>query len=170
MIQPKFHEAPADSVDELETAPDGESEEQRTERQRKPRAGLSINDTIAGGAGMSVGSRGVDTSGVSTGAGAGAGMTKVTAGEAGETPAASIVPGSRSSGTTPRGQYGSDQIPTVQLDAESDLRNDDEIAARAYRCWHERGCPHGSPEDDWHRAEREIREEREHSRSRSASA
>ncbi|MGH9584386.1 MAG: DUF2934 domain-containing protein [Bryobacteraceae bacterium] len=32
-----------------------------------------------------------------------------------------------------------------------------EIAARAYHCWHERGCPEGSPEVDWSRAEEELR-------------
>lgn len=33
----------------------------------------------------------------------------------------------------------------------------DEIARRAYQCWHERGCPDGSPEIDWSRAEQELR-------------
>jgi len=31
------------------------------------------------------------------------------------------------------------------------------IKARAYELWRERGCPHGSSDEDWHRAEREIR-------------
>ena len=30
------------------------------------------------------------------------------------------------------------------------------IAVLAYEFWQERGCPHGSPEQDWFRAEREI--------------
>ena len=30
---------------------------------------------------------------------------------------------------------------------------DHEIAALAYRLWTERGCPGGSPDDDWFRAE-----------------
>jgi len=30
------------------------------------------------------------------------------------------------------------------------------IALRAYNLWEDRGCPIGSPEDDWFRAEREI--------------
>jgi len=30
------------------------------------------------------------------------------------------------------------------------------IALRAYRLWESRGCPIGSPEEDWFRAEREI--------------
>jgi len=32
----------------------------------------------------------------------------------------------------------------------------EEIALLAYSHWHARGCPLGSPEDDWFRAEREI--------------
>jgi len=32
----------------------------------------------------------------------------------------------------------------------------EEIAARAYQLWEERGRPIGSPEDDWSRAEKEI--------------
>jgi Protein of unknown function (DUF2934) len=36
---------------------------------------------------------------------------------------------------------------------------DEEVAIRAYRRWEERGCPIGSPEEDWFRAEEEIRSE-----------
>jgi hypothetical protein len=32
----------------------------------------------------------------------------------------------------------------------------EKISARAYELWMERGCPIGSPEIDWHRAEAEI--------------
>ncbi|HTS65350.1 MAG TPA: DUF2934 domain-containing protein [Candidatus Acidoferrales bacterium] len=32
----------------------------------------------------------------------------------------------------------------------------DSVAALAYRLWQERGCPEGSPEEDWFRAEREL--------------
>ena len=35
----------------------------------------------------------------------------------------------------------------------------EERALRAYRLWEERGCPIGSPEEDWFRAEEEIRNE-----------
>ena len=31
------------------------------------------------------------------------------------------------------------------------------VAALAHRFWIERGCPEGSPEDDWFLAERELR-------------
>ena len=33
-----------------------------------------------------------------------------------------------------------------------------EIAALAYELWVERGCPDGSPEEDWYRAERQLAE------------
>ncbi len=36
-----------------------------------------------------------------------------------------------------------------------------QIAALAYRLWCERGCPHGSAEDDWFRAEQQIQAESE---------
>ena len=32
----------------------------------------------------------------------------------------------------------------------------EEIAALAYDLWHARGCPDGSPEEDWLQAEREL--------------
>jgi hypothetical protein len=35
----------------------------------------------------------------------------------------------------------------------------EEIALRAYRLWEEGGSPLGSPEEDWFRAEQEIRSE-----------
>ncbi|HLH06522.1 MAG TPA: DUF2934 domain-containing protein [Terriglobales bacterium] len=31
-----------------------------------------------------------------------------------------------------------------------------EIAALAYQLWQSRGCPDGSPEEDWFRAEQEL--------------
>lgn len=33
----------------------------------------------------------------------------------------------------------------------------EEIAERAHHLWEQRGRPHGSPEEDWHRAEHELR-------------
>ena len=35
--------------------------------------------------------------------------------------------------------------------------NGSEVAAVAYRLWQQRGCPEGSPEEDWFLAEREVR-------------
>ena len=38
----------------------------------------------------------------------------------------------------------------------SDGSRIEEIKTRAYELWCERGCPHGSADHDWHRAEQEI--------------
>ncbi|HJT86352.1 MAG TPA: DUF2934 domain-containing protein [Bryobacteraceae bacterium] len=34
----------------------------------------------------------------------------------------------------------------------------EEVARLAYSYWQARGCPDGSPEEDWYRAEAELRE------------
>jgi len=34
----------------------------------------------------------------------------------------------------------------------------EEIAMLAYSYWEARGCPHGSPDEDWFRAEMELRQ------------
>lgn len=34
----------------------------------------------------------------------------------------------------------------------------EEIARLAYRYWQERGCPIGSPDEDWYRAENDLRQ------------
>lgn len=36
------------------------------------------------------------------------------------------------------------------------LTEHEEIARLAYSYWEARGCPHGSPEEDWFRAERGL--------------
>jgi hypothetical protein len=64
---------------------------------------LSINETVARDANLSVGSRGADTSGVESGAGAGAGLTQETPAAPGESPAPNVEQGPRGSGMTPRG-------------------------------------------------------------------
>lgn len=162
MIDPKLNEIPVEASDELLT------EEQRAAKSAgKPRAGLSINDTIAGTASLSVGSRGVDTSGVSAGAGVGAGMTHVAPGDSAESPSPTVIPGARGSGTTVRG--ASDKVPpTSAMPSSSETTassyegsetayTDQELAAEAHRCWHERGCPEGSPEIDWQTARERLR-------------
>ncbi|MGA8027804.1 MAG: hypothetical protein WB992_11715 [Bryobacteraceae bacterium] len=101
MTDPKFNELPIDAEGDFNEAAEGSlTDEQRAERLKK-RRGLSINDTIAVDANMSVGARGVETSGVRTGAGAGAGSTYLTPAEPGESPAPTIAPEPRKSGTTP---------------------------------------------------------------------
>jgi hypothetical protein len=37
----------------------------------------------------------------------------------------------------------------------------EEIARLAHSYWEARGCPAGSPEEDWHRAEQELRKPRQ---------
>lgn len=41
--------------------------------------------------------------------------------------------------------------------ALTDAVDQSQIAAAAYELWQARGCPVGSPEDDWFRAERELK-------------
>lgn len=45
--------------------------------------------------------------------------------------------------------------------AESSGLSREEIARRAYQLWEERGSPHGSPEEDWYRAEHQLRQSSE---------
>jgi hypothetical protein len=42
------------------------------------------------------------------------------------------------------------------LEDTSEPPNQEQIAALAYGFWQARGCPDGTPEEDWFRAEREI--------------
>jgi Protein of unknown function (DUF2934) len=42
---------------------------------------------------------------------------------------------------------------------QTENSSNEEIAVRAYHLWEERGRPIGSPEEDWSRAEKEIRGE-----------
>ncbi len=39
----------------------------------------------------------------------------------------------------------------------SETPQHDAIAARAYELWQQRGCPDGSPQEDWGQAEEELR-------------
>jgi Protein of unknown function (DUF2934) len=161
MIDPKLNEIPADASEKVLT------DEQKTRSAARPRTGLSINDTIASNANLSVGSRGVDTSGVSSGAGVGAGMTLTTPGGSAEAPSPEIVPGSRGSGTTIRGindkaapasaMPDSSGVASSSSSDNETAYSDTDIAAEAYRCWHERGCPEGSPEVDWQLAYQRLK-------------
>ena len=155
MIDPKLNELPEKSkAGSRNVSSTGLEEPEKTSSAEKPRAGLSVNDTIAANANLSVGGRGADTSGVRAGSGAGAGGTHLSAASSNRSPVPNVEPGPGGVGTTPLSTSASN------LRSESSAVSHDEIAARAYRCWHERGCPDGSPEEDWHRAERELRERR----------
>lgn len=57
---------------------------------------------------------------------------------------------------------------------ESGIGSDDptheEVAARAYQHWQTRGGVHGASEEDWHRAEQELRAEKLDTRGKARSA
>ena len=46
-------------------------------------------------------------------------------------------------------------ITTTALEVSRPV-NTEKIAALAYELWQGRGCPEGTPEEDWFRAEQEI--------------
>ena len=101
MIDPKLNEIPVDETLNEEVDETTLTAEQRAARARK-RQGLSINDTVAANANLSVGGRGVDTSGAEAGSGSGAGMTTASPGKPGDSPAPEVATGARGSGVTPR--------------------------------------------------------------------
>ena len=45
----------------------------------------------------------------------------------------------------------------TDLTLESPTLDQETIARLAYSCWEERGCPNDSPDEDWFRAEAELR-------------
>ncbi len=47
-------------------------------------------------------------------------------------------------------------VETGEVEAP-EMELEQKIAARAHELWIERGCPFGSPDEDWFRAEEEIR-------------
>jgi hypothetical protein len=46
--------------------------------------------------------------------------------------------------------------PVIEVPS-SDSAHCQQIAERAYSYWQARGCPDGSPEEDWYRAENDFR-------------
>jgi hypothetical protein len=49
--------------------------------------------------------------------------------------------------------------PNAQVQMrEAETADENAVATRAFELWRERGCPEGSPEIDWLRAERELRD------------
>ncbi len=157
MIDPKLNELlDKDKTGAKNLSNTGVEEAEEPPVTRTPRPGLSINDTIAADANLSVGARGAEVSGVRAGAGAGAGSSYLAPGSSSRSPAPDIEPGPSGSGTTPLSDSAIGSTDTH----ESSALSHEEISAHAYRCWHERGCPEGSAEEDWHRAERELRERR----------
>jgi hypothetical protein len=45
----------------------------------------------------------------------------------------------------------------TQIPEQTAVTLREQTTLRAYKLWQERGCPIGSPEEDWLRAEQEIR-------------
>jgi hypothetical protein len=56
---------------------------------------------------------------------------------------------------TPNGTPEHRSVPPTNQ--ASSLPNEREVADLAYQRWVERGCPQGSPEEDWFEAERILR-------------
>jgi len=99
MIDPKLNELPTDAQGDFANRPKTElTEEERERRSRQAAQGLSVEDTIAGDSELSVGSRGVDVSGVKTGSGAGAGSTHVTPPRPGERSNTAVAGAERGTG------------------------------------------------------------------------
>jgi hypothetical protein len=51
---------------------------------------------------------------------------------------------------------GDGTITVAALEEILERQNRTQIAALAYSLWQARGCPDGTPDEDWFRAEREI--------------
>lgn len=158
MIDPKLNVASPVPVD---SAPGKAKDKEAADRLQKVSAGLSVNDTVAANANLSTGGRGVETSGVSSGSGAGAGMTKVTSGRS----VSEVVPDSRGSGTTSLGSSNTQAARANFPDTSNDTSAmngfaESEVSALAYQAWCERGCPIGSPEVDWETAVEQLRGKR----------
>jgi len=152
MIDPKLNALPITGEGDFEDFEEKTLTQQQAEvRTKKARSGLSINDTIAATASMSVGGRGADTSGVEAGAGAGAGTTYFGPGTSlSGSPAPQIVPGARAAGSTMRGE------PGYGLESSVALPTVEEISSLAYDYWAAKGYPDGSCDEDWRQAEEEL--------------
>jgi Protein of unknown function (DUF2934) len=64
---------------------------------------------------------------------------------------------------------GSDGRPGVYIEPVSFPFTLEELSARAFECWQERGCPIGSPEVDWAQAEQDLRARSRGSKASAAS-
>lgn len=146
MIDPKLNVSPSQPTAASPTP--GGNKDAATARLQKVSSGLSVNDTIASNANLSVGAQGVNTSGVSSGAGAGAGMTRLDSNPQATT---EVVPGGRGSGTTALGSSNAQATKANFPDAGQEY-TDTEVSELAYAAWCDRGCPNGSPEVDWQTA------------------
>ena len=49
-------------------------------------------------------------------------------------------------------------VAEIQVEDTENPSLQEQIAALAHALWQERGCPEGSSEEDWFKAERQVRE------------
>jgi hypothetical protein len=54
------------------------------------------------------------------------------------------------------GPFSYESAPAAPVREEIAAPTHDRIAVLAYEMWQRRGCPAGSPEDDWYRAENHL--------------
>lgn len=74
-----------------------------------------------------------------------------------EVPAAATTVESVSAPATVSAPVATPETTTPAADySNGHYRTTDQIAQMAYFFWQERGCPNGSPDEDWLRAEREL--------------
>jgi hypothetical protein len=57
---------------------------------------------------------------------------------------------------TPVAEVPAESLAKLSEAVETPVLSAREIEERAYLAWLDRGCPMGSPQEDWYRAEREL--------------
>ncbi len=67
---------------------------------------------------------------------------------------------SRSTGSADSGPGSESQHSAGEVESETDVSRaeHEEIARLAYECWQRRGCPIGTPEEDWFLAEEQFKQ------------
>ncbi len=99
MTDPKLNELPVDEEGDFANRPESTlTEEEKVRRTKLARAATGAQESIGADAMLSDGSRGVDVSGVRTGAGAGAGSTGLTPSTSDSAATTEIVGGPRGTG------------------------------------------------------------------------
>jgi hypothetical protein len=76
-------------------------------------------------------------------------QTTITSGAAGAGAAAAMS-------AEPVEEAGMTDNPMTETDVSVSAPSHEHIARVAFSCWQARGCPDGSPEEDWFRAEAEL--------------
>jgi hypothetical protein len=63
------------------------------------------------------------------------------------------------SGTATMGAAAATAMSMESVESSHSVTDHEELARLAYSYWIERGCPEGSPDEDWFRAETTLREQ-----------